>query len=265
MKKHIKFIILALVAVFMTGCSAWPDQKPAPEPEPEMVKAPEPVVTAVDASNAIMAAEEAVSNAKQRGNLWPETSSMLDKANEAMNIKEYKDARDLADKAREQAEEALAQSYRFEALSIIEILRADYMDRMSLEQKGSLSWADAALNAGQEKDAYDTVSGIMDDLKAQMAAEAESEMTSYTVNANDTLWDIAAKPEVFGDVDMWPLLWKANKEKIKRPDDIAVGMTLVIDRGVTKEAVDAAIEYSKLRGAESLGPVDAFDQQYLSE
>ena len=72
-------------------------------------------------------------------------------------------------------------------------------------------------------------------------------------------------PEVYGNVDMWPLLWKANKETIKRPDDIAVGMTLAIDRAATKEAVDAAIVFSKLRGAESLGPVDTFDQQYLGK
>ena len=141
---------------------------------------------------------------------------------------------------------------------------------MSLEQQESLSSADFALNSGQEKDAYETVAGIMNDLKEQMAAEAampkpEPEMASYTVNRNDTLWDIAAKPEVYGNVDMWPLLWKANKETIKRPDDIAVGMTLAIDRAATKEAVDAAIVFSKLRGAESLGPVDTFDQQYLGK
>ncbi|MCK4586849.1 MAG: LysM peptidoglycan-binding domain-containing protein [Gammaproteobacteria bacterium] len=271
MKKHTKFIILALVTVFVTGCSAWPDQKPAPEPEPEIVKVPEaPAVTAIEATNAILAAGEAIRNVEQRGNLWPETSGMLEKANEAMNKKEYKDARDLANTAREQAETALVESYRSDALSIIKTLRADYMDRMSLEQQESLSSADFALNSGKEKDAYETVAGIMNDLKEQMAAEAampkpEPEMASYTVNRNDTLWDIAAKPEVYGNVDMWPLLWKANKETIKRPDDIAVGMTLAIDRAATKEAVDAAIVFSKLRGAESLGPVDTFDQQYLGK
>ena len=58
---------------------------------------------------------------------------------------------------------------------------------------------------------------------------------------------------------------KFYEKVIKRPDDIAVGMTLASDRAATKEAVDAAIVFSKLRGAESLGPVDHFDQQYLGK
>jgi nucleoid-associated protein YgaU len=274
MKKHIKIIVLALSTALITGCSAWPDQKPAPESEPAMVKEPDPAVTASDAASAIMAAEEAVSNANQRGDIWRDTDKLIERANDAMDKNEYKMARDLANRAQEQAEYALAQSYRGDALSIIGILRTNYMSQMSLEQKSNLSLADAALDSGQEKEAYEIATGTMDEVKAQMAAEKaamekmaepEPEMTNYTVNRNDTLWDIAAKPEVYGNSDMWPLLWKANKDKIKKPDDLASGLSLIIDLSASEESVAAAIKHSKLRGATSLGPVDAFDQQYLSE
>ena len=274
MKKHIQFITLALGAVLVTGCSAWPDQKPAPEPI--VVKEPDPAVTAADAASAIMAADVAVSNANQRGDIWRDTDKLLERANDAMDKNEYKMARDLANNAQEQAEFALAQSYRGDALSIIGTLRTDYMDQMSLEQKERLSASNSALDAGLEKDAYETAAGLMDELKAQMAAEKaameamaepepEPEMTNYVVNRNDTLWDIAAKPEVYGNADMWPLLWKANKDKIKHPDDLAAGMSLVVDRSASEESVAAAIKHSKLRGAPILGPVDAFDQQYLNK
>ncbi len=276
MKKQIKIIVLALSTALVTGCSAWPDQKSSSEPESAMVKETDPAVTAPDAASAIIAAEAAVSNANQRGDIWRDTDKLLERANDAMDKNEYKMARDLANRAQEQVEYSLAQSYRGDALSIIGILRTDYMSQMSLEQKSNLSLADTALDSGQEKEAYEIATGTMDEVKAQMAAEKaamekmaepepEPEMTNYTVNRNDTLWDIAAKPEVYGNSDMWPLLWKANKDKIKTPDDLASGLSLIIDRSASEESVAAAIKYSKLRGATSLGPVDAFDQQYLSE
>ena len=272
MKKHIQIIMLTIGVVLLTAC----------ETVPEKVEAPKPPVTAADAASAIMAADVAIGKAKQRKHLWRDTTKILDKADNAMAADEYREARDLANKAREQAEVAVTQSYRGDALFLIKTLRKDYTDQMYADQKKRLTSAETALSVGREQVAYDTASMLMAEMQAQMddvdklpviADKAASEpmpvstaqMSAYTVSSKDNLWDIAAKPEVYGNADMWPLLWKANKDKIKKPDDIASGLSLVVDRSASEESVAAAIKYSKLRGAPSLGPVDAYDQQYLGK
>ncbi len=280
MNKHNQIILLALSVVLLTGCSSWPEQAAVPKPKPP--------VTAADAASAIMAADVAINNAKQRKNLWRDTTKILDKADNAMAADEYRDALDSANKARGQAEVAVLQSYREEGLFLITTLRKDYMDQMYTDQKTRLDSAETAWKEDRVKFAYDTTSIIMAELQAQMDAEAEapviseaevpmiseqvssasvstSQQGTYTVSKKDNLWDIAAKPEVYGNSDMWPLLWKANKDKIKRPDALATGVSLIIDRNASEESVAAAIKHSKLRGASSLGPVDVFDQQYLNK
>jgi len=278
MNRYKQIILLALSVVLLAGCSSWPAQ----------TKAPTPPVTAADAASAIMAADVAINNAKQRKNLWRDTTNTLDKADNAMAADEYREARDLANTARGQAEVAVLQSYREEALFLITSLRKGYIDQMVTDQKTRLESAESAWKEDRVKLAYDIASIIMAELQAQMDAEIEApvinedeipviaeqampepvsmaQMSVYIVSSKDNLWGIAAKPEVYGNSDMWPLLWKANKDKIKKPDNIASGLSLVIDRSASSESVAAAIKYSKLRGASSLGPVDAFDQQYLNK
>ena len=288
MKKYIKIIMLASIFALLNAC----------ETVPEKSAAPKSTVSAADAASAIMAADIAISNAKQRGNLWRDTSKTLDKADNAMAADEYGEAQKLANKARVQAEDAVIQSYHGDAEFLINSLSSDHMDEMSAGQKAQLESAKAALDEGQTQAAYDMATSIKSDMDSgkstmdeapMMANETSPEMApemtsaksnaapmpvtpsaqgstaSYTVKANDNLWSIAAMSEVYGNVDMWPLIWKANMEKIKLPDAIEVGMKLNIDRSASSESVAAAIKHSKLRGAPSLGPVDAFDQTYLGK
>ncbi|PIQ83706.1 MAG: hypothetical protein COV75_06035 [Candidatus Omnitrophica bacterium CG11_big_fil_rev_8_21_14_0_20_63_9] len=54
---------------------------------------------------------------------------------------------------------------------------------------------------------------------------------AYTVQKGDTLWSIAAKPEVYGNANHWRRIFEANRELLKSPDRVRVGMTLKIPRG----------------------------------
>jgi len=283
MKIYIQIIMLTVGVALFSACGT----------TTEKVEAPKPPATAADAASAIMAADVAIGKARERKNLWRDTTKILDKADIAMAADEYGEARDQANNARLQAEAAVEQSYRGDAEFIINSLSKDYMDHMYTDQKTRLQSATTALDEGRVQEAYESASLLMAEVQAQMDDADKSPMitekaepkpvamatpqpapastptmsksgqNTYTVNRKDNLWDIAAKPEVYGNSDMWPLLWKANKDKIKRPDNIPPGLSLVIDRGASSEAVAAAIKYSKLRGAPSLGPVDAFDQKYL--
>jgi hypothetical protein len=64
-------------------------------------------------------------------------------------------------------------------------------------------------------------------------APAPSLPTTYTVEKCDDLWSIAAKPQIYNDPWLWPLLWDANKDKIKDPNKIKEGTVLSVPRGVS--------------------------------
>lgn len=55
-------------------------------------------------------------------------------------------------------------------------------------------------------------------------------VTIYTVKKGETLWDIAARPEIYGSPSKWNIIFEANKDKIKKPSLIKPGMKLNIPR-----------------------------------
>jgi nucleoid-associated protein YgaU len=60
------------------------------------------------------------------------------------------------------------------------------------------------------------------------------------VAAAENLMMIAARPEVYNDGQLWPLIYKANRDQIKDPKEIFPGQVLVIPRDKSREEIDAA-------------------------
>lgn len=55
---------------------------------------------------------------------------------------------------------------------------------------------------------------------------------TYVVQKGDSLWSIAAKPEIYGKATRWRRIFEANKDLLKgSPDQLRAGMTLKIPRG----------------------------------
>jgi hypothetical protein len=52
----------------------------------------------------------------------------------------------------------------------------------------------------------------------------------YLVQKGDSLWSIAAKPEVYGKASRWRQIFDANRDLLKSPDHLKTGMTLKIPR-----------------------------------
>lgn len=89
--------------------------------------------------------------------------------------------------------------------------------------------------------------------------------TSYTVVSGDNLWNISGKEDIYGNPYQWPLIYKANREQIKDADLIHPGQDLSIVRGMSEDAINAAVNHAKTRGAWTLGESEATDQAYLNE
>lgn len=89
------------------------------------------------------------------------------------------------------------------------------------------------------------------------------EQTSWTVVAGNHLWGIAGTWEVFNVAEKWPLLYKANLDKIEDADLIFPGQVLDIPRDSSLGEIAAAVQHAKNRGAWAVGPVELSDKQYL--
>lgn len=97
------------------------------------------------------------------------------------------------------------------------------------------------------------------------AAEAAPAMETYDVVAGDHLWGIASKSRIYGNPYQWPLLYKANSDKIEDADLIHPGQSLTVARGMSGAEIDAAVQHAKTRGAWSIGVTEDSDKAYLAQ
>ena len=63
---------------------------------------------------------------------------------------------------------------------------------------------------------------------------------SYRVRSGENLFAIAARRKVYNDSLLWPLIYKANRDQIKDPQQIYPGQILTIPREVSDEEKEEA-------------------------
>ena len=71
----------------------------------------------------------------------------------------------------------------------------------------------------------------MDEPLMAEAAPGPQVFDVYVVKKGDSLWSIAAKPEIYGKATKWRQIFDANRDLLKSPDRVRPGMTLKIPRG----------------------------------
>lgn len=179
------------------------------------------------AKNAIYSAKLANAKAAKLGHEWRDTGKMIQDAEKAAAAGDNDTAVALADKARAQAEAAIDQYYR------------EQERLQNLELEGH------KLFGGEGG--------------TRMASD------SYTVVSGDSLWKISGKSEIYGNPYEWPLIYKANSDKIRDADLIFPGQVFDINRGASSAEVDAAVHHAKTRGAWTLIEVEEVDQVYLAQ
>jgi len=69
-------------------------------------------------------------------------------------------------------------------------------------------------------------------------------VSRYTVKRGETLPQIAAKLEVYGDSSLWPLIYKANRDQISNPAVLWPGQALRIPRNNDKNDISEARRFS---------------------
>lgn len=133
-------------------------------------------------------------------------------------------------------------------------------------QKEAVAAREAARQAMAISQAKQTESAAIVDTKEKAKPQPPTAAAPpgrlYRVKKNDNLWNIAAKHSVYGDPLLWPLLLKANAERIHNADLITPGLKLIIDPAPTEHDKMAARQHAKQRGNTAR---QAKDASYLGQ
>jgi nucleoid-associated protein YgaU len=71
--------------------------------------------------------------------------------------------------------------------------------------------------------------------------------TAHTVKRGETLPLIAAQSDVYSDANLWPLLYRANRDQISDPRHIWPGQVLRIPRNATRDEIAEARRYARTK------------------
>lgn len=242
-------VLLSAVAALAAGCATAPKEQPA-KPAPVAKPAgPSPAAT-----QAIAEAEAALREAKALNWIWRDTEKLLKKAKKAAEKGDNDKAIRLARKAKGQAELAVNQYYLEESKFLIEKLKG--RKGLNADQQARLRQAEEAYRNADGRRAYDLASVLLEELRT---ASIE-----YTVVRGDSLWRISGKPEIYDDPYRWPLIYKANADRIRDADLIYPGQVFTIDMNPSPDEVAAAVQHARTRGAWALGVVEESDKAYLA-
>jgi len=69
----------------------------------------------------------------------------------------------------------------------------------------------------------------------------------HTVKRGETLPQISAQPEVYGDATLWPILYRSNRDQIRDPRRIWPGQVLRIPRNIGRDDIAEARRYAQER------------------
>lgn len=78
------------------------------------------------------------------------------------------------------------------------------------------------------------------DFSSNEESQPKDKTAYYTIMAGESLFTIAGKKKVYGDALLWPLIYKANRDQIKDPQQIYPGQRLTIPRDVSEQEMEAA-------------------------
>lgn len=212
----------------MAGCASTPAPARVDSVSSERLAAPQP---GADLLAALRVAHGRVVEARARLGAQAAGADLLARAEFALRSGRLLTARRLADAARMQATAAL--DTHFLDLAERELRQARQHTHLGATQRADLRRADTLIARGEGRQAYD--------IAAHINQSARIAKLVYDVVAGDTLWGIAARPEIYDNGFLWPLIFNANRNQLVSPSALMVGMDLVIPRNPTVDETYEAL------------------------
>jgi LysM repeat protein len=115
-------------------------------------------------------------------------------------------------------------------------------EQQAAAQKDSATGVQKSMPEGQK--VAPESGAVTAETRAGTTVKAEAcKMETYAVKKGDCLWTIAKKKKIYNDAFLWPVIYEANKGKIKNANLIYPGQKLKIPRsGITMDAIKHARE-----------------------
>ena len=121
--------------------------------------------------------------------------------------------------------ERLKEEARLKAIEERAVREEEARSRLEAEQKRQQELVEAQKALQKSPKSEDTAE----------SAIRSAQPTSYTVRRGETLPQIAARPELYNDMALWPLIYRANRDQIRDPYQLWPGQTLKIPRNFSRE------------------------------
>ncbi len=232
-------IAIAFAGV-LAGC-AHPHKKAPPKPS-------------AATEQALANAQQCIAQAQQLGVSVAQAQQLLDQARQAAKVPNDQQAQSLASQVCQQTDSSINQYYLDKARQLDAEAR-QYTNLTSAEQ-AQLQQGETSIANNQGKDAYDTLSALV--------AQLKSAKTTYTVVKGDNLWNIAKKPSIYSNPYEWPLIYLQNSSKINNPDLIYPNQQFEIWLNPLQTDAQSATNYAKTRGAWKNGKALSKDKAWLN-
>ncbi len=227
---HIRLLYIALLIFLTAGCAKLPD---------ELLSRTR---TKVSMAYAGGAAELAPGE-------YQLASSALQAAEQQIANGEYRVAERTLALSSRYADEALIQAraekerIAEEQARIAEQQQAEVQRQR--EEKRLAELKQAELKRQRERELAKAKPKVEPQVSEPVEEEPEPEHKPLLVDqvevlSGEDLAMVAARPEVYNDAQLWPLIYKANRDQIKDPTEIFAGQVLVVPRDKSRGEVDAA-------------------------
>jgi LysM repeat protein len=118
-----------------------------------------------------------------------------------------------------------------------DMLRKYQEERLELERQ-------RIVQAEQKKLIQEKAEASSEKSKIEKGKVLKEKPLYHTVKRGETLPQISAQVDVYGDYRLWPLLYRANRDQISDPRHIWPGQVLRIPRNSTREEMSEARRYS---------------------
>ena len=227
----IRVLLLSCIAL-LCACAGKLPERPGPAAAAASSKAPPPIASATDA--ALRSAQAKIDQAKKLSGRLPEAEATLKEARAAAKGGNDRRAQSLAHDAQSRAETAIDGQYVTQSAQKLHALYA--VTGLSDQQLADMRAAEVALVRGEGARAYALLEPVEKAVKAGR---------SHQVAAGESLWTIAGRDDVYSNSLLWPLVWEANRDRIKNPNVLYQGQVLKIRANPTVDEVVRAVEYAR--------------------
>lgn len=233
-------LLLPLATLLLSACNLPMriEKRPPAAPAPVAAMARLPAITprlSADARTALAQATARVAEAQRERPDWIDADNLLTMARSAAVQGNSARVISLSRQAMNWADLALGGQSLAQANA--QLQRLYTYTGLSDEQLERIKQAEAAVALNNGPGAFEITNAL--------SQELQRSEKRHKVGKGESLWTISARPDIYSNPFLWPLIWQSNKETVKNPSSLRAGQVLKIRPNPTVNEVVDAVTYAR--------------------